>query len=178
MENQIVICDKCRAEGRLGEGQFAGSKDLLDFAPVPSQSTRHDGWTPERQRGFIEVLARTGSVTQACKAVKKGRDSAYQLRARAGSAEFCAAWDAALDQGVNRMDDASVDRATNGVPVPIFYKGKQVGERRVFNERLTMWHLQHRRPEKYGASAARRGGDLSRSRRRRSRSPKRSRKSC
>jgi hypothetical protein len=31
---------------------------LPDFAPVPLRY-RHDGWTPERQRGFIEALAAT-----------------------------------------------------------------------------------------------------------------------
>ena len=28
-------------------------RDPLAFDPVPSASTRHDGWTPERQRGFV-----------------------------------------------------------------------------------------------------------------------------
>lgn len=33
--------------------------DLPDFAPVP-RKYRHDGWTPERQKAFIEALADTG----------------------------------------------------------------------------------------------------------------------
>ena len=37
---------------------------LPDFAPVPLRY-RHDGWTPERQRGFIEALADTGCVSRA-----------------------------------------------------------------------------------------------------------------
>ncbi len=31
---------------------------LPDFAPVPRRY-RHDGWTPERQKAFIEALAET-----------------------------------------------------------------------------------------------------------------------
>jgi hypothetical protein len=38
---------------------------LPDFAPVPRQGNRHDGWTPARQRAFIEALADTGCVTRA-----------------------------------------------------------------------------------------------------------------
>ena len=37
---------------------------LPPFTPVP-RKPRHDGWTPERQRAFIEALADTGSVTRA-----------------------------------------------------------------------------------------------------------------
>lgn len=33
-----------------------------DFTPVPRKRNRYDGWTPERQRGFIEALAELGSV--------------------------------------------------------------------------------------------------------------------
>jgi len=32
-------------------------EDPLAFHPVPSSSTRHDGWTPERQRRFIQALS-------------------------------------------------------------------------------------------------------------------------
>jgi len=35
---------------------------LPTFAPVPRKYNRHDGWTPERQRGFIEALADLGEV--------------------------------------------------------------------------------------------------------------------
>jgi len=36
-------------------------RTLPAFAPVPCQCARHDGWTPERQRRFIEAPADTGS---------------------------------------------------------------------------------------------------------------------
>jgi hypothetical protein len=41
------------------------SLDDFPFDPVPSASPRHDGWTPERQRGFIDALARVGIVAAA-----------------------------------------------------------------------------------------------------------------
>lgn len=39
--------------------------ELPAFTPVPRQYQRHDGWTPERQRSFIEALADLGSVEAA-----------------------------------------------------------------------------------------------------------------
>ena len=41
-------------------------------------------------------------------------------------------------------------RALHGVPRPIFYKGEQVGEWRHYDERLTMFLLRTRRPDRYG----------------------------
>jgi hypothetical protein len=37
---------------------------LPEFAPVP-RKFRHDGWTPERQKAFVEALADCGSVRRA-----------------------------------------------------------------------------------------------------------------
>lgn len=145
-----ILCDRCRTTGYLGEGDFSELKPALDFAPVPRKTNRHDGWTPERQRGFIEGLARTGSVSQAAAAVNMSKEGAYQLRMHPQAEEFRAAWDSALDFGTHILSDAALDRAIHGVPVPIMHEGKQVAERRVFNERLTMWQLQHRMPDRFG----------------------------
>ncbi len=158
MKNRTpVTCDRCRAEGLAGLGSFSAMKPLLDFDPVPRRS-RHDGWTPKRQRAFIAALAETGSIRQAAKALNMAAEGAYSLRRQPGAEGFRAAWDAALDHGAEIVDGNALDRSINGVPVPIFQNGKKVGERRVFNERLTMFLLQHRKPQKYGRA---RRGELS-----------------
>src|SRR5436190_19917640 len=41
---------------------------------------RHDGWTAERQRAFIAVLAETGCVSEACAEIGITPRSAYRLR--------------------------------------------------------------------------------------------------
>ena len=41
-------------------------------------------------------------------------------------------------------------RSRKGVSRPIFHKGEQVGEWRHYDERLTMFLLRSRRPERYG----------------------------
>ncbi|MFM1983240.1 MAG: hypothetical protein RJB22_1959 [Pseudomonadota bacterium] len=112
---------------------------------------RHDGWTPERQERFIEALAATGCVEHAARAVGKSVSSAYALKTRAEAQPFRLAWEAALEVGIKRLSEAALSRAIHGVPYPIFYKGEQVGERRHFDERLTMFLLRYRDPARHGA---------------------------
>ncbi len=129
----------------------AGAEGLLDFTPVPRQCNRHDGWTPDRQRGFIRALAALGSVTAAAQAVNMAREGAYQLRLQDAAGEFRAAWAKALDLGVRRLYDVAVERAIDGVPVPVLYKGEVVAERRWHDNGLLMFLLRHRLPELFGA---------------------------
>lgn len=119
------------------------------FAPVPSRR-REDGWTPQRQVAFVEALATTATVAAACKAVGMSVSSAYELRARPGAGSFREAWDVALDYAVHRLGEAALDRALNGTATPVFFQGEQVGERRRFDEKLTMFILRLRDPERFG----------------------------
>lgn len=130
---------------------------LPAFTPVPRQRDRHDGWKPEVQRAFIEALADTGSVKAAARAVGRSEVGAYQLRRHPQGAEFAAAWDAALDHGIRRIEDVAMDRALNGVEVPVYSYGKLVGTRMVFNDRLLMFMLRNRAPERFCADGRARG---------------------
>ena len=121
-----------------------------DFTPVNLRS-RHDGWSPDKQVAFIEALAESGCVDEACKRVGMGRASAYALRARPDAIAFRMAWETALDHAIGALTDAAFSRALNGVARPVFYKGEQVGERRYYDERLTMFLLRYRDPMRYGA---------------------------
>jgi hypothetical protein len=115
---------------------------LPDFAPVPLRY-RHDGWTPERQRGFIEALADTGCVSRATAIVNMSLEGVYYLRRQKGAEEFRAAWDAALDFGVQKLKDIAFERAIEGEMIPIFTQGKLMGFRRKRNDRLLMFCLRH-----------------------------------
>jgi hypothetical protein len=121
----------------------------IPFEPTPVRA-RHDGWTAERQIAFIEALAETGIVEEACWRVGMSDSSAYNLRRRPHGAAFRQAWEAALDYSLHRLEQDAVVRSRQGVPRPVFHKGEQVGEWRHFDERLTMFLLRSRRPERYG----------------------------
>ena len=49
-----------------------------------------------------------------------------------------------------RIEEDAFTRSRRGVARPIFHKGEQVGEWRHYDERLTMFLLRTRRPQRYG----------------------------
>ncbi|MCT2399328.1 hypothetical protein [Novosphingobium mangrovi (ex Huang et al. 2023)] len=129
------------------------TKSLPRFTPVPRKCERHDGWTPERQRGFIEALADTGSVRAAAHAVNMTPEGAYLLRRHPKGQSFRKAWEAALALGVQRLEDVAMERALYGIEVPVYSYGKRVGTRRVFNDALLMFLLRNRAPHRFAADS-------------------------
>ena len=57
----------------------------------------------------------------------------------------------AVDSAMERLADAVFARALHGVSRPIFYQGEQVGERRHYDERLAMFLLSRRAPDRFGS---------------------------
>lgn len=134
-----------------------GTVPVPAFEPVPRHYNRHDGWTAERQRGFIEALLTTGSVRAAAHAVNMTPEGAYLLRRHPRAASFRKAWDQALAAGVQRLEDIAMDRALNGTEEPVYSYGKLVGTRIVRNDRLLMFLLRNRAPARFAASQTRHG---------------------
>ena len=127
---------------------------LIPFTPVPRKNLRADGWLPEIQQAFIEALADTGSVASACRMVGRSTGSAYALRRNPEASEFRAAWLAAQGHGILRLQDAVIDRALNGVEVPIVYQGEIVGYATHYDNRLAAFVLRNHLPEQYGADGS------------------------
>lgn len=121
----------------------------LSFEPVIMRD-RHDGWHAEKQIAFIQALAESGCVTEACGRVGMSVRSAYALRTRLDGQSFRFAWEAALDHAIQRLSDAAFSRALNGVARPVFFQGEQIGERRYYDEHLTRFLLRYRDPVRYG----------------------------
>src|SRR4051812_34961441 len=65
--------------GDIRRGSSATAK--IHFEPAVLRP-RHDGWTAERQIHFIETLAATKCVDEACRRVGMSDTSAYELRNR------------------------------------------------------------------------------------------------
>lgn len=128
---------------------MTAEKQIILFEPAVLRQ-RYDGWTGERQIHFIEALAATKCVDEACRRVGMSDTSAYELRNRPCGAAFAKAWDIALECQLDRVEQGAVERSINGVPRPIFFKGELVGEYRHFDERLTMFLLRSRRSARYG----------------------------
>ena len=131
--------------------------DNTEEEPYPTFTSRfrEDGWTPDKQVAFLKALEECGVVSYAARSVGMHRQSVYRLRRRAEAAgaegaAFVRAWDRARTTGVEEIEDSAVMRAVEGLARPIFHAGEQVGERRHFDERLTMFLLRHGLPGRYG----------------------------
>lgn len=102
---------------------------------------RSDGWTAEKQRDFIEHLADTACVKEAAGLVGMSEASAHRLRRRSDAVEFDAAWEAALEMGLDRLASVAIERALKGRVRQIWYHGELVAEEIVHSDRLLLWLL-------------------------------------
>lgn len=134
------------------------STDPFTPVPVPVRA-RRDGWTPARQAAFIAALRDTLTVTAAARVVGMSWQSAYRLRARPDAGGFAAAWDAAL-AGPD-LAGPFTGRAMGGIATPITYRGRRIGERRRYDNRLARYLLRLRCPERYGVARERGAADRS-----------------
>lgn len=98
---------------------------------------------------FLLALEHHRSVTDACKAVGKGRTTAYQRREDDGP--FRTRWDEIVAGQIGDLEDSSLKRATFGSARPLLYKGKlvtdedgEIVEWRQFPEALAQFLLRCR----------------------------------
>jgi hypothetical protein len=78
--------------------------------PIP----RWDGFTPLCQRGFLEALAETGSISKAALECNISRRAAYNLRYCRAGAAFRMGWDAAILIARMALSDELMERALGG----------------------------------------------------------------
>lgn len=102
------------------------------------RATRHDGWSLDKQVAFLRALSATHSVSAAARSVGMSRQSAYRLRSRMKGKAFDLAWEVAFHHSYDVLAHAALERALNGVEMPVYYQGEQVGSYRRYDERLTV----------------------------------------
>jgi hypothetical protein len=118
----------------------AGQTGLIAFEPVPVRA-RHDGWTPQKQREFVEALADTGVVREAAARVGMTEQSAWRLRRRADARAFDLVCEAAQRPGARRLHAIAWERAIEGTIKRHYYHGELVSEERVYDNRLLIFLL-------------------------------------
>lgn len=127
-----------KRDPRFREDDEDGRDMLPPFPnPVPVKP-RHDGWTPARQRIFLEALARCGNVSEAARCAGMARESAYRLRRRAGAEAFARTWDAAMILARDLYAEELLDKARTGWTEQVWYHGELVGERTRFHPGLLL----------------------------------------
>lgn len=100
-------------------------------------------WTRAKKRTFLKALRASGVVTHAAEAVKLSRSSAYQ--ARKSDAVFRAAWDDAIQAAMDELELELRRRAMHGVEQPVYFRGKECGRIRTYNDALGMFLLRTKR---------------------------------
>ena len=131
---------------------------LLGFAPYLHACPRRNSITPDKQRKFIAVLAATGIVSQAARGIGKSMEALYKLRHRPGAEAFSAAWDAAVERGLGRLEDCALELALAGEELPIVSAGQMLGTYRKHNFGHIRFMLSQRRAERFGRGGV--GGTL------------------
>jgi hypothetical protein len=115
---------------------------LADYQPVALRA-RSDGWTAERQRKFLAVLAETGCISDACIHAGVSSRSAYRLRQRPDARAFADAWDDALRIAAARLVAIAFDRAIKGGVREFWRGGELIGQTRGPSDKLLVFLLQH-----------------------------------
>lgn len=110
----------------------------------------------KKRKVFLSVLAKTGRVAEAARAVGY-LDTATLQQYRRNDEEFAEAWDNALDAAAHQLEEEAIRRATEGVLEPIFYKGAVAGYKTNYSDTLLMFILRGLKPGVYRENQ--RGGD-------------------
>ncbi len=153
-----LTCKSPRPGRRTSRTAFADlppepDDPLLGFAPYVHRAPRRNSITPERQRAFIAALAATGIVTQAALRIGASLEALYRLRHQPGAEAFSAAWEAAIDRGVARLEDCALERAIAGEQRPIVRQGEVVGTWTRHDNALLMFLLRQRRARRWYSEA-------------------------
>lgn len=112
-------------------------------------SRQGGGWSVERQRAFLEMLAQCGLVERAAGLVGMTRQSAYAFRQTTAGRAFDLAWDAALLLARQRLIDDSFELAFEGSVERIYRDGKLVQEKRKRDPKMLLATI-----ERLGSKAA------------------------
>lgn len=71
---------------------------------------------------FLEALADTGNVSQACRSAGVSTTTVYALKKK--DADFAAAWDQAEEDAADTLEAEARRRAVQGVQEPVVYQGQ------------------------------------------------------
>jgi hypothetical protein len=117
------------ADAKLHDPQHIPAGAAIDHqALFPGLRPRHDGWTVERTQRFLDVLAHTGCVHDACRVAGMSHTGA-RAKKRDYPA-FSQAWDSALERAQQGLIAIAYKRAVEGKETVIIRKGEEY-ERRI-----------------------------------------------
>lgn len=96
---------------------------------------------------FLDALARTGTVVEACHAAGIGRSTAYDWRA--ADDVFAEAWREIDEAWIDRAERELYRRAVEGVEETVYAQGVKVGTIRRYSDGLLALYLKSKRRTVY-----------------------------
>lgn len=96
---------------------------------------------------FLNALAESGNIGASAKKARVPRRTVYDWRA--SDPDFASTWDAAVELGVDALEDEATRRAKDGTLRPVFQGKEHVGDVREFSDTLLIFLLKGRRPGKF-----------------------------
>lgn len=99
------------------------------------------------QIAFLEQLRKIPNVTHAADVAGVSRQITYHERAK--DETFAAAWDAALDEAVERLELEMHRRAYQGTDHPVIHRGEITNTYKTYSDTLAIFLAKAHRPEKY-----------------------------
>ncbi|SMC96964.1 hypothetical protein [Novosphingobium sp. B1] len=103
--------------------------------------------TDRARETFIEMLAQTCNVSEACRAANISRSAAYQWRDE--DADFAAAWKDAEEAAADRLEREAWRRAVDGTDKPVTFQGVITATYKEYSDRMLEILLKAHRPEKF-----------------------------
>jgi hypothetical protein len=106
------------------------------------------------REAFLTALAGGASITRSCEAANIGRSTAYEWKM--ADPAFAAAWDDALEAGIDLLEEEARRRAVHGVERPVVAMGKiarnddgSVLTIREYSDTLLALMLKAKKPQEY-----------------------------
>lgn len=96
---------------------------------------------------FIQKLAETCNVSEACRFAAIGRTTAYEMRD--SEPEFAAAWKDAEDEAADKLEREAWRRAVEGTDKPVTFQGEITATYKEYSDRMLELLLKAHRPERY-----------------------------
>lgn len=103
--------------------------------------------TDKARATFLATLTHACNVTEACRAAGIGRQTAYKWRE--DDAEFAEAWQAAVDEAVDKLEREAWRRGVEGIEKPVTYQGEITATYLEYSDRMLELLIKAHRPEKY-----------------------------
>ena len=100
-----------------------------------------------RRATFLKHLAKTANVSKSAKLARISTSSLYNHRAKTPT--FATAWEEAMSEALDDLEQLVIERAKHGVEKPVFFGGNQIGTVRNYSDALAMFILKAKRPEVY-----------------------------